>query len=28
LWENKDTAWRNVSEGIARVVEELRKKQR
>jgi len=28
LWENKDSAWRNVSEGIERVVEELRKKQR
>ena len=28
LWENKDSAWRNVSEEIERVVEELRKKQR
>ena len=28
LWENKDSAWRNVSEGIERVVEELRMKQR
>ena len=28
LWENKDSAWRDVSEGIERVVEEMRKKQR
>jgi internalin A len=28
LWENKDTAWRDVSEGIERVVEEMRKKER
>ncbi|MGH7454472.1 MAG: TIR domain-containing protein, partial [bacterium] len=27
-WPSKDTAWRNVSEGIERVVEELRKKKR
>jgi internalin A len=27
-WPSKDTAWRNVSEGIERVVEELRKKRR
>jgi len=26
LWENKDSAWRNVSEGIERVIEEMRKK--
>jgi len=26
LWDNKDSAWRDVSEGIARVVEEMRKK--
>jgi internalin A len=26
VWENKDSAWRDVSEGIARVVEEMRKK--
>ena len=25
-WTNKDSAWRNVSEGIERVVEEIRKK--
>jgi internalin A len=24
LWENRDSAWRNVSEGIERVVEEMR----
>lgn len=28
LWANKDSAWRNVSEGIERVVEEMRKKPR
>jgi internalin A len=28
LWENKDAAWLNVSEGIERVVEELPKKRR
>jgi internalin A len=27
-WPSKDAAWRNVSEGIERVVEELRKKKR
>jgi hypothetical protein len=27
-WPSKDSAWRNVSEGIERVVEELRKKNR
>jgi internalin A len=26
VWENKDSAWRDVSEGITRVVEEMRKK--
>jgi internalin A len=26
LWENKDSAWRNVSEGIEQVVEEMQKK--
>jgi len=25
-WPDKDSAWRNVSEGIERVVEEMRKK--
>lgn len=25
-WHNKDSAWRNVSEGIEKVVEEIRKK--
>jgi len=24
LWPNRDTAWRNVAEGIERVAEELR----
>jgi internalin A len=28
LWEDRDSAWRNVSEGIERVVEEMRKKER
>lgn len=28
LWGNRDSAWRNVSEGIERVVDELRKKKR
>jgi internalin A len=28
LWENRDSAWRNVSEGIERVVEEMRSKSR
>jgi internalin A len=28
LWEDRDSAWRNVSEGIERVVEALRRKQR
>jgi internalin A len=28
LWANKDSAWRDVSEGIERVVEEMREKQR
>ncbi len=28
LWENKDSAWRNVSEGIEQVVEEMRKRGR
>jgi internalin A len=28
LWEDRDSAWRNVSEGIERVVAEMRKKQR
>src|SRR5262249_27655165 len=27
LWPNKDSAWRDVAEGIARVVEEMGKKQ-
>ena len=27
LWSNKDSAWRNVAEGIEKVAEELRKKQ-
>ena len=27
LWEDKDSAWRNVSEGIERVVKELREKK-
>lgn len=26
LWANKDTAWRNVAEGIERVIQELRTK--
>ena len=26
LWPDKDSAWTNVSEGIERVVEEMRKK--
>jgi internalin A len=26
-WRNKDTAWKNISEGIERVVEEIRKKR-
>ncbi|MDQ3606728.1 MAG: TIR domain-containing protein, partial [Gemmatimonadota bacterium] len=25
LWPNRDTAWRNVSEGIEKVAEELRR---
>jgi internalin A len=25
-WENRDTAWRNVSEGIERILQDLRKK--
>ena len=25
LWDNRDSAWRNVSEGIEQVVEEMRK---
>jgi internalin A len=28
LLENKDSAWRDVSEGITRVIEEMRKKER
>jgi internalin A len=28
LWEDRDSAWQNVSEGIERVVEEMRKKER
>jgi internalin A len=27
-WPNKDSAWRNVGEGIARVVEEIRSRRR
>lgn len=27
-WPDKDSAWRNVAEGIERVVEEMRKKSR
>jgi internalin A len=27
LWEDRDSAWRNVSEGIERVVEEIRKRK-
>jgi internalin A len=27
-WPDKDSAWRNVAEGIERVVEEIRKKPR
>jgi internalin A len=27
LWPNKDTAWKNVSEGIERIVETLRKEK-
>jgi internalin A len=27
LWPNRDSAWRNISEGIERVVEEMRKKR-
>ena len=26
-WDDKDSAWRNISEGIERVVEEMRKKR-
>jgi internalin A len=28
LWEDRDSAWRNVSEGIERIIEEMRKKER
>jgi internalin A len=28
LWDNRDSAWRNVSEGIERVINELREGRR
>ena len=28
LWPNRDTAWRDVSEGIERAAEELRRRRR